>query len=373
VDRIWKFFCAVCAFLRLVSPALAHNPDTSYARIDISSNQLSFRLTYDLFTLLKCASLDDNNDRQISRAELERHAPEIQDFLRRAIAIDINDHESSLGEPAGYIWPPDAGDAIAESEFHSAAALIHFRFTRPLEETPENVAITFKFFGDFGERHSVIGVFEFSGKEEEVLFSRFEPDFDYYTGYETPLAKRVWKFLKLGVSHIFLGYDHICFLVALIVVSRLKELVWIVTSFTVAHSITLILAALELAKLPTRLVESGIALTIVYVALENLWVKDTRHRWVLTFCFGLIHGFGFANVLAETGLPSTGLVRCLLSFNVGVELGQLAIVLLLFPVSLWLGKWRHGHKAVVVLSLVLGLFGAAWFVDRAFALGFMPF
>ncbi|MBI5774934.1 MAG: HupE/UreJ family protein [Verrucomicrobia bacterium] len=370
---MWKFLCAFCVFSRLTLPALAHNPDTSYARIGISSNQLSFRLTYDLFTLLKIARLNDNGDRQISREELERHAPEIFDFLRQAVAIEINGHEGSLGAPAGFVWPPDAGAAIHEQDFHSAAALVHFRFTQPLDDTPENVAITFNFFGDFGERHSVLGVFEFGGKEEEVLFSRFEPDFDYYTGYETPLPKRLWKFLKLGVGHIFLGYDHICFLVALIVVSRFRELVKIVTAFTVAHSITLILAALEWVTLPTRLVESGIALTIVYVALENLWVKDTRHRWLLTFGFGLIHGFGFANVLRETGLPTTGLVRCLLSFNVGVELGQLAIVLALLPLALWLGKWRHGRKVVVALSLVLALFGAAWFVERAFALGFMPF
>lgn len=373
MGQFWKSFCAFCACLCLALPALAHNPDTSYARVGISSNQLSLRFTYDLFTLLKIAKLDDNNDRQISRAEIEHHAPEVIDFLRRAIEVEINGHDGSLGEYAGFIWPPDAGEAIHEQDFHSAAALIHFRFVQPLEDTPENVAVTFKFFGDFGERHSVIGVFEFNSKEEEVLFSRFEPDFDYYTGYETPLSKRLWKFLKLGVGHIFLGYDHICFLVALIVVSRFKELVKIVTAFTVAHSITLILAALEWVQLPTRLVESGIALTIVYVALENLWVKNTSHRWRLTFFFGLIHGFGFANVLRETGLPTTGLVRCLLSFNVGVELGQLAIVLLLLPVALWLGKWRHGRRTIVALSLVLALFGAAWFVDRAFALGFMPF
>src|ERR1051326_8360432 len=88
----------------------------------------------------------------------------------------------------------------------------------------------------------------------------------------------------------------------------------IVTSFTIAHSITLILATLDVVRLPTRLIETCIAATIVYVAVENLWVKDTRHRWWLTFFFGLVHGFGFANVLREMGLPTVGLIRCLLSF-----------------------------------------------------------
>ena len=179
------------------------------------------------------------------------------------------------------------------------------------------------------------------------------------------------------MEHIFLGYDHLLFLLALILLSRFRDLVLVVTSFTLAHTLTLILVALELVTLPTRLVESGIALTIVYVALENLWTKDTSHRWLLTFCFGLVHGFGFANVLRELGLPATGLVRSLLSFNVGVELGQLAVVP---PAWLaWRGcpRWRDNEAAVRKadrgLSLVIAAPGTAWFVDRAFALRFMPF
>jgi energy-converting hydrogenase Eha subunit E len=233
--------------------------------------------------------------------------------------------------------------------------------------------VTFDFFTALGERHTVLGSFDFRGQPHEVTFTRFEPDYDFVTGYETPLWRRLVKFLKLGVEHIFLGYDHIAFLIALIVVSRFKELVKIVTSFTVAHSITLILATLDVVNLSPRWVEIAIAGTIVYVAVENLWAKTTRHRWLLTFVFGLIHGFGFANVLREMSLPATGLVRCLLSFNFGVELGQLAIVLALLPLALWLGKWRHGRKAIVVISVLLALFGAAWFVERAFAMQFMPF
>jgi hypothetical protein len=262
---------------------------------------------------------------------------------------------------------------LAEPDYHAAASLIHFNFRQPVAETPENVVLTFDFFASFGERHIILGSFDYRGEPHEVTFNRFEPDYDFVTGYETPLWRRLVKFLKLGVEHIFLGYDHIAFLIALIVVSRLKELVKIVTSFTVAHSVTLILATLEVVKLDTRLVETAIAGTIMYVAVENLWVKNTRHRWVLTFFFGLIHGFGFANVLRAMGLPGTGLVRCLLSFNVGVELGQLAIVLVLLPLAWWLGIWRHGRRAMVAISVILALFGAAWFAERAFSLGFMPF
>jgi hypothetical protein len=109
------------------------------------------------------------------------------------------------------------------------------------------------------------------------------------------------------------------------------------------------------------------------VALENLWVKDTRHRWWLTFFFGLIHGFGFANNVSQMGLPTEGKIRCLLSFNVGVEIGQLAIATLLLPVAIGLKRWKHGPTAVKIISLGLAAFGLAWFIDRAFALRFMPF
>jgi hypothetical protein len=354
---------------------LGHNPDTSYARIEIGASQLKTRLTYDIFTLLTVVQLDDNADGQISRAEMERHAPAIQQFLRDHIGLAIGDDDDSadLGEPAGFVWPPDTGDAIPKRDFHAATGLIHFDFVRAVAETPAEVAIYFGFFEQFNERHTVLGVFAIEGDEYEVTFSAHEPDFTYDTSVRPTMASRMWRFFKLGVEHIFLGYDHICFLIALIIVSKFREVVKIVTSFTIAHSITLILATLQVVSLPARLVEASIAATIVYVALENLWVKDTKHRWWLTFCFGLVHGFGFAGVLREMGLPTIGLVRCLLAFNVGVEVGQLAIATALLPLAMFLARWKHGRKVVVAISILLALFGTAWFIDRVFALELMPF
>ncbi len=361
------------ALLLLPIAAWAHNPETSYARIGIGAGEVTFRFTYDLFTLLKIAELDANRDRRVSREELTQGLPAIQEFLRQHISVEIDDDEADFGEWVNFVWPPDAGDTIPEADYHTAGSLIHFNFRRAVSGPPVNVIMTFDFFAELGERHTILGSFDYQGESHEVTFTRFEPDYDYVTGYESPLWHRIVQFLRLGVEHIFLGYDHICFLMALIVVGRLKDLIKIVTSFTVAHSITLILATLDIVRLPTRLVETGIAATIVYVAVENLWVRGTGHRWMLTFCFGLIHGFGFANVLREIGLPTNGLVRCLLSFNVGVELGQLVIVATLLPLALRLRRWRHGRVAVVTISVLLALFGTAWLVDRAFALALMPF
>ncbi len=353
--------------------ALGHNPDTSYARVELGAREVRFRFTYDLFTLQRITPLDADHDGRISRAELQRGLPAIQAFLQKHIAIALNDEDADFGAPAGFVWPPDAGDTIAEPDYHTANGLIHFDFRRAVDDMPEGITLAFRFIPPLSERHTILGSFDHGGTKHEVTFTRFEPDYDYVTGYEPPLWKRLWQFLRLGLAHIFLGYDHICFLLALLLVSRFGELVKIVTAFTIAHSLTLILAALEVVHLPTRLVESGIAATIVYVAVDNIRGAPTRHRWVLTFFFGLIHGFGFANVLAEMRLPTTGLVRCLLSFNVGVEIGQLAIVAACLPLVALLRKSRHERRIVLGVSALLGLFGAAWFADRAFALGFMPF
>jgi hypothetical protein len=365
----------VCGFVLLfLAPiaALAHNPDTSYARVVIGEREIAFRFTYDLFTLQKIAALDADRDGRISRTELQRGLPSIHDFLRRHIVVDLNEEPADFGVPVDFVWPPDAGDAIAEADYHTANGLIHFNFRRAIDDTPENIVVAFRWITPLTGRHVVLGSFDYRGTPHEVTFTRFEPDYDYVTGYEPPLSRRLWQFLRLGVSHIFLGYDHICFLLALVLVSRFGELVKIVTAFTIAHSLTLILAALEVVQLPTRLIESGIAATIVYVAVENIRGAPTGHRWLLTFFFGLIHGFGFANVLAEMRLPTTGLVRCLLSFNVGVEIGQLAIVAACLPLVALLRKSKHERRIVLGLSALLALFGAAWFTDRAFALGFMP-
>jgi hypothetical protein len=368
---------ALAAWL-LAASAFAHNPDTSYARVAIAETRVEVRLVYDLFTLQKIAAVDADRDGQVTRDELQGAAPEIERFLRSRVHLEIDGASPALGDAAAPEWPREAPAAIAAAAWHSAAALIAFPFSRPLAQPARDVTVTFQFFDVFGDRHTVLGVFVHRGQTEEVAFTREEPDYLFDTTYtpdgETPRPEpapgaSLRRWVKLGVAHIFLGYDHLCFLLALIVVSRFGELVKIVTSFTVAHSFTLILAALGVATLPSRLVECAIALTIVYVAAENLWRKNLRHRWLLTFGFGLVHGFGFAGVLAELGLPAAGRVRCLLAFNVGVELGQLAIVAAAFPFILLLGRVRH---APALISLAVGVFGLGWFLERALGLGFMP-
>ena len=179
------------------------------------------------------------------------------------------------------------------------------------------------------------------------------------------LFQRMIRFLELGVEHIFTGYDHLAFLIGLIVLGGpLSALVGVVSSFTLAHSLTLILATLELVALPTQFVETAIALSICYIALENMFVREIKYRWIITFFFGLIHGFGFSNILREMDLPRRGLFTSLLSFNLGVEIGQVLVILVLFPLILYISRKTWHPLAITLASSIILALGGFWFVER---------
>jgi len=175
-----------------------------------------------------------------------------------------------------------------------------------------------------------------------------------------------WSMLKLGVEHILTGADHLVFLLGLILVGGgLRSMVGVVTAFTVAHSITLALAALSVFAPSPRLVEPAIALSIAYVGVENFFVKDARKRWRITFPFGLVHGFGFAAALREIALPRAQVPIALVSFNLGVELGQLAVLSIALPLVLTArnAPW-FGDRGVKITSAAIAAGGAALFVVR---------
>jgi hypothetical protein len=195
------------------------------------------------------------------------------------------------------------------------------------------------------------------------------------------------QYVAEGVWHIWIGFDHILFLLALLLPAVLLrrqgqwqpaesfrgafiEVLKVVTAFTVAHSITLTLAALGVVSLPSRLVESVIAASVVIAALNNIRGTVEGRRWIMAFVFGLIHGFGFASVLADLGLPQDALLLALVGFNVGVELGQLAIVAVFLPLAFWLRATKFYRVGVLVAgSLLIAALAGWWFVERAFDLG----
>lgn len=210
-----------------------------------------------------------------------------------------------------------------------------------------------------GHRHYV----DHAGQPVAVLDAR-HPE-AHFRG-DSSAGEVARRFLALGVEHIWTGYDHLLFLLGLLLTaSSLRAMLLIVTGFTVAHSITLSLAALGTVTLPSSLVEPAIAATIAFVGVENLWRPSARRRVVLTFFLGLVHGFGFAGVLAEAGLPQNALAMALLCFNGGVELGQAAVVACLLPLLLWLRKFQAWERIAVPLGSVgVALAGLYWFVAR---------
>ena len=175
------------------------------------------------------------------------------------------------------------------------------------------------------------------------------------------------RFLPLGVEHILFGFDHLLFLFALLLtVKSFGEIAKIVTSFTIAHSITLSLATLNIINVSPAIVEPLIALSIIFVGLENLFKREQNGRWLLTYVFGLIHGFGFASALQEIGIGTgVGVAIPLLSFNLGVEIGQIAVVLVVLPILWKLHKSSFYHSRLVPIgSVVVTLAGIYWLIER---------
>ena len=203
-----------------------------------------------------------------------------------------------------------------------------------------------------GARHHTLALILWSGGSQQFAFGDDARETEVTLSKTAELPTGAGSFFPLGVEHILIGYDHLLFLLMLILRGGdLIQLLKIITGFTVAHSITLALAALDVVAIPSIVVESVIALSIAYVAAENLFPKfAASRRWTVSFIFGLVHGFGFSSVLREIGLPKENLLLSLLNFNLGVEAGQAAIVLLLIPIllKLRLTRWEPRFVGGVV-------------------------
>ncbi|MBC7923168.1 MAG: HupE/UreJ family protein [Ferruginibacter sp.] len=186
-----------------------------------------------------------------------------------------------------------------------------------------------------------------------------------------PTSGVAWAYLKLGFMHILpLGYDHVLFVLSLFLLNpRLKSVLWQATAFTVAHSITLGLAMTGVIDPPAHLIEPFIALSIAFVAAENIFTDELKWwRTLVIFGFGLLHGCGFAGVLGELGLPANHFFTALLSFNVGVELGQVTVILAAYLlVGRWFGRksW-YRQRIVFPLSAVIAVVALYWTIERAF-------
>jgi len=337
----------------------AHDLSTSYTEVSITSsdNRLLLTLMLDQADLNRIFDLDVNANRGEQASQIEHHLDEITSYLGDRIFVEIAGEKIVLAPGKATVEDDGLGNLFAKVAFHG-----------DVPRKPWQVTVRLEIFDKLTPLHKNLLKVTYDAELRQGILTRgHRTETIFFQGDKGFLLAQILQFTKLGIEHIFVGYDHILFLLGLILIGgRIANVVKIVTAFTVAHSITLILAALRFVTVPSRIVESVIALSIVYIAVENFFVQESDQRWLISFAFGLMHGFGFANVLRELGLPPRGLIASLLSFNVGVEIGQLVIVLLTFPCVLFVLKTRWRKQFIYATSTCILIFGAAWFVERAF-------
>lgn len=350
-----KIALTICALL-LAADLCAHTNSLSYSEITVDNHDVRIRLRVPLPELDLLLALDSNFDSNIEEREVAARLDDIKSYLAEKVRVSAAERVLPMELLGTKRWQDAGGKPYLEFDLSFESEPLIGRF-----------AINCNLFDQVVHDHKNLAALSVGGRIEQFVF-------EYGRPYEGNLAEArgVWgnlaTFIVLGIEHIFTGYDHLMFLLGLLLVGAgLRDLVKIVTSFTVAHSITLISAALDYFSLPARLVESGIALSIAYVGLENILMKRFERRWLITFGFGLIHGFGFAGVLREMELPAKGLASSLFSFNLGVEIGQIAIVSLVFPLILYMRRTPASPLLVKSISCVIVLFGLFWFYQRAFA------
>ena len=336
------------AFFTLAASASAHDVSQSDSKIEVQGKDVTVSLR---LNLLELPYVDLNGDGFISYDELDHSIDRIYADVKQHYALRDPDLPVQItlrhyGVVEDHVLQMDLlyrfDKDVSQLEIDSTL----FQITQPGHEHLVSVNLD-------GVVHEGI----LNAGNQSVVF----------TADGGSVRHTIESFVLLGIEHIFTGYDHLAFLIGLLIVTtNLGSLIKIITSFTVAHSITLALATFNVIVLPSRLTESLIPLTIAYVAAENLLRKRAVERYYITFVFGLIHGFGFSNVLREMQLSRSHLALSLFSFNAGVEIGQLTFVLFLFPLVLYItsSSWKlQVQSAVSVVIICLAMY---WFAQRAF-------
>lgn len=247
------------------------------------------------------------------------------------------------------------------------AVVLRFRIVSP---RPGVLRIRTHMFPYDPIHQTFINIYEDDELRQQMIFNKDSGEYAYYTGTTQGALAVMQTFIPAGIHHILIGPDHILFLIGLLLLGGTwGALVKIVTAFTVGHSITLSLAALSIVMPPPRIIEPAIALSIVFVGTDNLVRGSGRdlRAWA-ALVFGLVHGFGFANVLREFGLPAEALGWSLFSFNFGVEIGQLAVVVLVTTALILIRRRSTvaGYRVAWAGSVVVIAAGAYWFVERVF-------
>lgn len=362
----------ILLFLFVFTPSLslAHKPSDSYLTIEQNGNSWEILWDIALRDLENAIGLDINQDGQLIRTEVESQS-------ERIIGYALSHLEVTSANAACELSTTDFNTRRLDGDVYIALAL------SALCAEDQQAQLRYDMFFDLDPTHTALVQLNTGGDSQSRALSTDQRSLTMAVS-RSSAGNVLADFFREGVWHIWIGFDHVLFLITLLLPAVLVidnrrwnaavsfnaaffDVVKIVTAFTLAHSVTLILASLQIVTLPSRLVESAIALSVLVAAINNVWPVFSVGRWQFALAFGLIHGFGFANVLQALDLPTAQLALSLLGFNIGVEAGQLAIVLFFFPLAWMLrttlfyrwGLLRLGSLAAAGLSIV-------WLSDRLF-------
>jgi hypothetical protein len=371
---------ALLLFVCLFGPlsAYAHKPSDSYLSLSVTGNKIAGQWDIALRDLDFAIGLDANGDGAITWGEVQAKHSDIAAYAMARLELSAQGNVCSIR----------TGRHLIDDHTDGAYAVLLFEADCPV--IAESLVARYGLFFDIDPQHKGLLRLQYQGASSTGIFSPEQAKQQFSLG-QTNRIRQFLSYGREGVWHIWIGFDHILFLLALLlpaVVSRQQKkweavvafepafwtVLKIVTAFTVAHSITLSLAALSIISLPSRWVESIIAASVMIAALNNVIPLFSERRWIMAFVFGLIHGFGFASVLADLGLPPDALVLALIGFNLGVEAGQLAIVAAFLPIAFALRRsWFYQRIILSGGSVLIAILAMIWLAERAFDMKLLPF
>lgn len=382
--------CLLCIFSPSWVPKVAaHNLGQSYLYLQVGEDTIGARVELPLTELNRVLELELPTDKKIRREDIEPHIDTIRTYVDEHTALDCNPQTCRLAfQNFRFLNTTFAQFLLLEYDlagFDTLPSAIDVSFDVILEQLPQHTTMLLI------EENWMTGTFQ---NESEPLMVFQQPDqtrtLDLSSG---SIWQGFFSIVSLGIIHILKGIDHVLFLVALLLPSVLRRqqptgwqsvgkfstvLVYIIkiaTAFTVAHSITLGLATLNIIQVPPRLVESAMAASIGLAAMEIFYPIFRGRAWLIVFLFGLFHGFGFANVLSGLGITNRYTFLSLFGFNLGLVVGQLLIIAVVVPIIYWLSSWQIYPRVVLKASaLLLGAISIYWFIERAFAINirFLP-
>lgn len=380
---VWVLlFLLAATFFSWLMPgaAHAHSGEESYVYLDIFDDGLEGRVEFPVKDLNEVLGIDIPQDEAGAITATEANLEAIQAYAAEHLSLGLGGEEWPLEFEGFRVLPARTGtysivDFVVLEEFDTVPRTFDVTYDGIIESLPQKSALlliaTDFGSGTFANEGNHLLTFTSGGTTQQVALD----DASFIAGVTATIG--------LGIDHIFIGSDHILFIAALVLPavliigrsrkwlpapsfrSSLWRVVKIATSFTVAHTVTLTLGGLGIVELPVSFVESTIALSIALAALHNLRPIAFNKEWIIAFAFGLFHGFGFAGLLADLGLHRSNRVVSLLGFNLGIEIGQVAIILLVFPALFILRRTRFYVPFMWLSSAGLIFIAMGWFIDRA--------